>query len=358
MAPIVMECARREQIDAKVCLTGQHREMLQQVTDYFGIQADSNLELMRPNQTLARLTAACIERMDEVLVRDSPDCVVVQGDTTTVLAASLASFYRRIPVVHVEAGLRTGNIWSPWPEEMNRRVTSLSTALHCAPTQRAADQLLREGISHDTVHVTGNTVIDALLWTVDRERSRSGTWKQKYDFLGDRRVVLITGHRRENFGQGFQEICLALQTLSQQLSDVEFLYPVHLNPNVQRPVHEQLDGLANVHLVDPAPYPEFVWLMDRSTMILSDSGGVQEEAPSLRKPLLVMRDTTERPEAVSAGAVELVGTSSTRIVERTIALLSDETEYQKHQIDVNPYGDGKAAVRIVDLMLQQGWQDE
>ncbi|MDA0658513.1 MAG: UDP-N-acetylglucosamine 2-epimerase (non-hydrolyzing) [Planctomycetota bacterium] len=357
MAPIVAACKDRPQdIAAKICLTGQHREMLQQVTDYFGIQSDINLDLMKPNQSLAELTAACIERMDTVLVREQPDCVVVQGDTTTVFATSIAAFYRRLPVVHVEAGLRTGNIWAPWPEELNRRITSLVTAIHCAPTPQAADQLRKEGYAESTIHVTGNTVIDALLWTVKRERARGSEWRKKYDFLGDQRMILITGHRRENFGDGFRNICQSIRTLAERLPDVAFLYPVHLNPNVQGPVHELLGTLPHVYLVDPAPYPEFVWLMDRSTMILSDSGGVQEEAPSLKKPLLVMRDTTERPEAVAAGAVELVGTSVEKITERTMAIMTDSAEYQKHQVDKNPYGDGSAAPRIVELMLQQGWQ--
>ncbi len=357
MAPLVHRCRDHQSVSPRVCLTGQHREMLQQVTDYFEITADLNLDLMRPNQTLAGLTARCIESVDEVLVRESPDCVVVQGDTTTVLATSMAAFYRRVPVVHVEAGLRTGNIWSPWPEEMNRRVTSLATALHCAPTERAAEHLRREGCPAEQIHVTGNTVIDALLWTVERERAESAPWQEKYAFLGDQRMVLITGHRRENFGTGFQQICEAIRRLAELLPEVVFLYPVHLNPNVQGPVHELLGALGNVHLVAPAPYPEFVWLMDRSTMILSDSGGVQEEAPSLKKPLLVMRETTERPEAVSAGAVELVGTNVQRIVDRALALLSDADEYARHQIETNPYGDGHAATRIVELMLQQEWHD-
>jgi len=356
MAPIVAACAARPQeVRATVCLTGQHREMLQQVTDYFGIQHDINLQLMKPDQTLAELTAACVERMDQVLVAEQPDCVVVQGDTTTVLATSLAAFYRRVPVVHVEAGLRTGNMWAPWPEELNRRVTSLVTAVHCAPTKRAAEQLLQEGHDPTTVHVTGNTVIDALLWTVQRERARSALWQEKYEFLEDKRMVLITGHRRENFGGGFQGICQAIRQLAEKLPDVVFLYPVHLNPNVQGPVRAMLGSLPHVFLVDPAPYPEFVWLMDQSTMILSDSGGVQEEAPSLKKPLLVMRDTTERPEAVVAGAVELVGTSVDKIIDRTLAIMTDSQEYRRYQIDQNPYGDGQSAPRIVELMLQQGW---
>lgn len=355
MAPVVHECLRRaDRIKPIVCLTGQHREMLAQVTDYFGIRADLDLELMQPNQTLAGLTARCLTGIDDAIVRFRPDCVVGQGDTTTVMAASVASFYRQIPFVHVEAGLRTGNLQAPWPEEFNRRVAGIVAALHCAPTQRAADALLAEKTDPKTVHVTGNTVIDALLWATERERAGGERWRDKYAMLGDRRMALITGHRRENFGSGFEAICGAIATLADRFPEVEFVYPVHLNPNVQGPVYRVLGDRKNIHLVPPAPYPEFVWLMDRSTVILTDSGGVQEEAPSLHKPVLVMRDTTERPEAVEAGAVELVGTSAERIVERMSLLLTDEKEYRRRQIEKNPYGDGLAARRIVELMLEEG----
>jgi UDP-N-acetylglucosamine 2-epimerase (non-hydrolysing) len=352
MAPVVHECLRRaDRVEPIVCLTGQHREMLAQVTDYFGIKADLDLELMQPNQTLAGLTARCLTGIDEAIVRFKPDCVVGQGDTTTVMAASVASFYRQTPFVHVEAGLRTGDLQAPWPEEFNRRVAGIVAALHCAPTQRAADALLAERTDPKTVHVTGNTVIDALLWATERERAGGERWRDKYAMLGDRRMALITGHRRENFGSGFEAICGAIAALADRFPDFEFVYPVHLNPNVQGPVYRVLGDRKNIHLVPPAPYPEFVWLMDRSTVILTDSGGVQEEAPSLKKPVLVMRDTTERPEAVEAGAVELVGTSAERIVERMSLLLTDETEYRRRQIETNPYGDGQAAKRIVELML-------
>jgi len=356
MAPIVHECMRRaDELEPVVCLTGQHREMLDQVTEYFGIRADEDLELMRPNQTLAGLTARCIEGIDSAIQKYEPHCVVAQGDTTSVMAAGLAAFYRHIPLVHVEAGLRTYDLQAPWPEEFNRRVASLVTSLHCAPTDRAAQNLLDEGMSSENIHVTGNSVIDALLWTVDRERQNSDRWADKYPMLNGARTVLITGHRRENFGDGFQAICEAIATLAAKFSDVVFLYPVHLNPHVQQPVYSLLGELDNVHLVPPAAYPEFVWLMDQSTILLTDSGGVQEEAPSLKKPVLVMRETTERPEALLAGAVELVGTSVTKIVDRVTVLLTDATEYTRHQIDTNPYGDGQTAPRIVDLMLQQSW---
>ncbi|MCA9265865.1 MAG: UDP-N-acetylglucosamine 2-epimerase (non-hydrolyzing) [Planctomycetales bacterium] len=356
MAPVVMECRRRShEIDPIVCLTGQHREMLQQVTDYFGIEHHRNLDVMQPDQTLASLTARCVEGIDRVLTETNPDCVVAQGDTTTVMATAVVAFYRRLPFVHIEAGLRTGNMYAPWPEEFNRRVASLVTALHCAPTERSAQNLRDERIDPASIHVTGNTVIDALLWAVERERQANSPWNDKYSFLGQDRIVLITGHRRENFGGGFEQICQAIAELAHKFSGVRFVYPVHLNPNVQRPVKSLLGNFENVHLVDPTPYPEFVWLMDRSHIILTDSGGVQEEAPSLKKPVLVMRETTERPEALDAGAVELVGTDATKIVARLSALLEDDQEYTRHQIDVNPYGDGQASRRIVDLMLQQNW---
>ncbi len=356
MAPIVEECCRRaDELEAVVCLTGQHREMLAQVTEYFGIDADEQLDLMRPNQTLAGLTARCIEGIDEVLSRWRPHCVVAQGDTTTVMAASLAAFYRHVPFVHVEAGLRTGNLHAPWPEELNRRVADITASLYCAPTRRAAETLLSEGVRAESVRLTGNTVVDALLATLGRERQNGHCWQQKYAMLGTDRAVLVTGHRRENFGGGFERICRALATLADRFQDCRFVYPVHLNPNVQRPVYEVLSSRKNVHLVPPASYPEFVWLMDRSTLILTDSGGVQEEAPSLRKPVLVMRETTERPEAVEAGAARLVGTSVETIVAGVSSLLTDCAAYAACQIDENPYGDGRAARRIVDWMLEQPW---
>jgi len=359
MAPVVHECRRQaDRIETIVCATGQHRQMLDQVTEYFGIAVDRDLDLMAPNQTLADVTARCLTGLDAVLAEYRPDCVVAQGDTTTVMAAALAAFYRRVPLVHVEAGLRTGDLQAPWPEELNRRIASLTTALHCAPTDRAAENLLGEGISAENIHVTGNTVIDALLWTVAREREHGRPWREKYAAIGDRRMVLVTGHRRENFGDGMEQMCSAILILARRFPDVEFLYPVHLNPNVREPVGRLLSGQPNIRLCEPAPYPEFVWLMDRATLILTDSGGVQEEAPSLRKPVLVMRETTERPEAVEAGAVELVGTDVFRIVDRTSLLLSDRAAYSLHQIDRSPYGDGCAAARIVDLMLRQGWQSE
>jgi len=357
MAPVVREChAQAATIEPVVCFTGQHREMLAQVADYFGLQADVDLELMQPDQSLSSLTARCLEGIDGTIKRFAPDCVVAQGDTTSVMMAAMAAFYHQLPFVHVEAGLRTGDLYSPWPEEFNRRVAGLVTAVHCAPTQAAAENLAREGVDHWRVHVTGNTVIDALLWTLHRERLRSDHWRARYPLLAAQQMVLITGHRRENFGDKFASICRAIAELATAFPDVDFVYPVHLNPNVQEPVQRLLGGLANVHLVQPASYPEFVWLMDQSYLILTDSGGVQEEAPSLKKPVLVMRDTTERPEAVRAGAVELVGASQQKIVASVTKLLTDAAEHARRQVDTNPYGDGQAAHRIVDLLASEAWQ--
>jgi UDP-N-acetylglucosamine 2-epimerase (non-hydrolysing) len=355
MAPVIRCCRESQQIVSIVCVTGQHRQMLDQVVDYFGIHIDRDLELMAPDQTLADLTSRCLTGLDAVISEYRPDCIVAQGDTTTVMAASLAAFYRRIPFVHVEAGLRTGNLQAPWPEELNRRITGMVTALHCAPTARAAENLLREGVKADSVAVTGNTVIDALMWTVNRQRNGNAPWREKYAAFGSRRMVLITGHRRENFGDSLEQICYAILMLAGGFPDVEFVYPVHLNPNVREPVRRLLANCGNIHLINPVPYPEFVWLMNRSTLILTDSGGVQEEAPSLKKPVLVMRETTERPEALQSGAAELVGTDVRKIVDKVSLLLTDPVEYASRQIAVNPYGDGHSAQRIVDLILRQDW---
>ena len=325
------------------------------MTEYFGIRVDEQLDLMSPNQTLACFTARCVEAIDEVLRRRRPDCVVAQGDTTSVMATALAAFYRGVPLVHVEAGLRTGNLQAPWPEEFNRRVAGMVATLHCAPTRRAADALLAEGVSPERVRVTGNTVIDALQETLRRERANGDVWERKYAMLQDHPMVLVTGHRRESFGQAFESICRAIARLASDFPNHRFVYPVHLNPNVRQPVYGLLAHRENVHLVAPVPYPEFVWLMDRSTLILTDSGGVQEEAPSLRKPVLVMRETTERPEAVEAGVAQLVGTSCEAIADSASLLLRDPAEYASRQIDDNPYGDGRAAERIVGWILEKEW---
>lgn len=357
MAPLVHECRRRPDVlEPLVCVTGQHREMLRPIITWFGLPVDDHLQLMTSDQTLAALTARCVEGVDGILAARKPHCVVAQGDTTTVMAAAVAAFYRHVPFIHVEAGLRTGNLQSPWPEEFNRRVASLVTTLHAAPTQRAAQCLRAEGVSSAAVRVTGNTVVDALLETLDRLRQDGQLYREKHALLGCGRMVLITGHRRESFGQGFRNICRAIATLADRFPDCRFVYPVHLNPHVQQPVRELLGNHRNIQLLAPADYPEFVWLMDRATLILTDSGGVQEEAPTLGKPVLVMRDTTERPEAVEAGAAKLVGTQVDTIVDHASSLLTDSAAYRSCQIDRNPYGDGQAARRIVDWMLEQNWE--
>ena len=354
LAPLIHQCRQHAAIEPIVCLTGQHREMLDQVIEYFGIEADVDLALMRPGQSLAELTARCLTGLDQALLRFRPDCVVAQGDTTTVAATALTAFYRKIPFIHVEAGLRTGDLYAPWPEEMNRRLATLTAAIHCAPTEQARANLLAENVPGDTVHITGNTVIDALLWTARRERAHNDSWRQKYASLGERPLVLVTAHRRESFGHGLDEVCRAILILAAEYPEISFVFPVHPNPqardSVQRVLGKYAD--ANIHLLDPLPYPEFVWLMDRSTLIISDSGGVQEEAPSLGKPVLVTREVTERTEALDVGAVELVGTDAWNIVDRASLLLSDADAYAARQVGSNPYGDGHAAERIIELMLQ------
>ena len=351
MAPVVLEAKKRSNIfETIVCVTGQHREMLDQVNRYFQIVPDIDLQLMQPNQTLASLTSRCLSEVDRIITETKPTFVLAQGDTTTVLAASLAAFYHKISFVHVEAGLRSGNLFSPFPEEMNRRVSSIIAARHCAPTQSAVDTLLAEKIPSAIIRLTGNTVIDALMHSVERERANAVRWEVKYPFLCSRPMVLITAHRRESFGHGFESLCSAFRQLALTFTGHEFIYPVHLNPNVREPVFRLLGNLPNFHLIEPVAYPEFVWLMDRSMIILSDSGGVQEEAPTLGKPVLVLRDTTERPEAVEIGATKLVGTDATLIVETASKLLTDRAFYDSFRSKVNPYGDGMAAKRIVDWL--------
>jgi len=353
MAPVVAECrARRDSIDALVCFTGQHDQMLWQVADYFEIRPDFDLKAMSPGQSLAQLTARLLTDLDRALIEAQPDCVVALGDTPTVLAAALAAFYQRIPFVHVEAGLRTADITSPWPEELNRRMATVATALHCAPTTRAAENLCRSGVAPDQICITGNTVIDALLATAQRERKRSAFWQSKHEWLGSRKLLLATVHRRENHGDALEEICSAIAMLAARFDDHAFMLPVHLNPNVQSVVHRRLAGIDNLRLTPPLAYPEFVWLMDRSQLIVSDSGGVQEEAPSLKRPVVALRETTERSEAVDAGAVVCVGCSAERIFSAVSRLLTDARAYSAMQIDHSPFGDGKAAERIVERMLK------
>lgn len=352
MAPVVQAALRHDQVAPLVCLTGQHREMLDQVVRYFGLSVDYDLNLMQPNQSLAELTARCLQGLADVVSVSRPDCIVAQGDTTTALCAGMVAFYRRVPFVHIEAGLRTDRIDSPFPEEFNRRVCSLTTSIHCAPTELAAETLLREGYNPETVYVTGNTVLDALRTTVEKERLNAVDWIRKHPDIAGRPVVLITAHRRENHGDGIRRLCHAVSLLSTRFPQVRFVYPVHLNPNVRGPVFELLSHRSNVHLLPPADYPEFVWLMDQATLILSDSGGVQEEAPSLRKPVLVTRESTERPEALQAGATKLVGTDTDRIVHEVTLLLTNRDAYESMQVDVNPYGDGRSSERIVDLCVE------
>lgn len=357
MAPVIRALRSSPEFDVVVVSTGQHREMLQQVIDLFDIRVDHDLEVMQPNQTLASLTARLMTRIDELLEKVKPDMALVQGDTTTVLVAALACFYRKIPLGHVEAGLRTGNIWSPFPEEVNRKLASPIVTLHFPPTQFGRQNLLREGVDDSRIFVTGNTVIDALHIEVERQKDPKVQEQIRQHLAHDlgndwmkKPYVLITGHRRENFGEGFEQICDALVTLADRFPDHRFIYPVHLNPNVQGIVKERLGGRDNIRLTAPQAYAEFVALMNACDIVLTDSGGVQEEAPGLGKPVLVMRDTTERPEGVDAGTVKLVGANANNIVREVSRLIEDRQAYQTMAEAVNPYGDGHAAPRIVDAM--------
>lgn len=355
LAPLVMKLREQPDCEALVCVTAQHRQMLDQVLQLFKITPDVDLDLMQEGQDLTDITCRVIDGMRDVLKTHKPDWVVVQGDTTTTFAAGLAAFYARIPVAHVEAGLRTGNILSPWPEEVNRRLTSMLTRVHFPPTEGSREHLRREGYPEDRLHVTGNTGVDALLSVVARVRDDTELRTQldeQFSFLDrSRRLVLVTGHRRESFGPGFEQICEALQTLSQR-EDIEILYPMHLNPNVREPVNRILGDGSGVHLIEPQDYLPFVYLMDRAHLIITDSGGVQEEAPSLGKPVIVLRDTTERPEAVEAGTVRLVGTDRERIIEEATRLLDDDEVYADMARAHNPYGDGTACEQIVKILLQ------
>jgi len=358
LCPLVLAAKGHPQLAPHVCVTGQHREMLDQVLAVFAVTPDVDLNLMQPDQTLAGLTSRAIGAIDQYLAEQRPDLVLVQGDTTTVFCAALCAFYRRIPVGHVEAGLRTWNKRSPFPEEINRVLTTRVSDVHFAPTETAKQNLLQEGVSEEQIHVTGNTVIDALLMAVEKVHSNPPAISQLPDFLQPSnrephlvapRTVLITGHRRENFGSGFENICRAVALLAARFPDVHFIYPVHLNPNVRGPVYRILGegSKETIHLIEPLDYLPFVALMDRATLVLTDSGGVQEEAPSLGKPVLVMRDTTERPEAVEMGTVKLVGTDTRSIIESTARLLTDADAYTRMANAVNPYGDGRACARIL-----------
>ena len=357
MAPLVHALAADDRFNAKVCVTAQHREMLDQVLELFEIEPDFDLNIMKAGQTLNDVTTAILVGLKPILEEFKPDVVLVHGDTATTFAASLAAYYQQIKVGHVEAGLRTGNIYSPWPEEANRKLTSAITNYHFAPTAGSKSNLLNEGVSEDEITVTGNTVIDALFWVRDKlnkDGSLSNELSSRFDYLDpNKKLILVTGHRRESFGGGFERICEALRQIAIKYPEAQVLYPVHLNPNVQEPVNRLLKGLDNVFLIEPQQYLPFCYLMDRATIILTDSGGIQEEAPSLGKPVLVMRETTERPEAVDAGTVRLVGADVGLIVSQVDLLLTDSDEYQKMSKAHNPYGDGLACGRILEFLARE-----
>jgi len=361
MAPLVHALQSDDTFESQVCVTAQHRQMLDQVLELFRITPDYDLNLMREGQSLSGITCDVLHGMRRVLEEFAPHLVLVHGDTTTTLAASLAAFYRRIAVGHVEAGLRTGNINSPWPEEMNRRVTDLVATWHFAPTERSRANLLREGADPQRVILTGNTVIDALLQVcahLRHDTAASARLAEQFPFLDARRLlILVTGHRRESFGEPFIHFCKALRSIALQRPGVQLVYAVHLNPQVQQPVRSILSDLPNVHLIPPQDYLPFVYLLTRAHLIITDSGGIQEEAPTLGKPVLVVRDTTERPEAIEAGTARLVGTNTTRIVSAVTGLLDDDVDYARMARAHNPYGDGHATRRILDVLRehQQRW---
>uniref|UniRef100_UPI00402564B1 non-hydrolyzing UDP-N-acetylglucosamine 2-epimerase n=1 Tax=Prevotella sp. TaxID=59823 RepID=UPI00402564B1 len=366
MAPLVKAFqARKDEFETIVCVTGQHREMLDQVLSLFDIKPDFDLNIMKQGQDLYDVTSRVLLGMRDVFKTCVPDILFVHGDTTTSTAAALAAFYHQIPVAHVEAGLRTGNIYSPWPEEMNRLITGRIATYNLSPTKLSRENLLRENVSDSKIVVTGNTVIDALHWVtnkINNDKNLNVNLAKElvtkgYDvsrLANGRRLILITGHRRENFGEGFHNICNALKTLSEKYPDVDFVYPMHLNPNVRRPIHEvfgeDLSNLGNMFFIEPLEYIMFIFLMEKSDIVLTDSGGIQEEAPGLGKPVLVMRDTTERPEALEAGTVKLVGTDYNAIVDNVSLLLNDREAYERMSHAVNPYGDGKACGRIIDFI--------
>ena len=366
MAPVVKALqVNAEKFVTKVCVTAQHREMLDQVLEIFDIKPDYDLNLMKSDQDLYDISSRVLVGMRSVLSDFKPDIVLVHGDTTTSTMAALAAFYNQIPVGHVEAGLRTHNIYSPWPEEMNRQLTGRIATYHFAPTKLAQENLLREGIPSEKIFVTGNTVIDALnmaLGKIHENKEIQENIRRKIKSYGynnlelvekvERKLILITGHRRENFGSGFENMCSAIREIAMSNTNFDLIYPVHLNPNVQRPVHEILDGIANVYLIPPLEYLPFIYLMEKCYLVLTDSGGIQEEAPSLGKPVLVMRDTTERPEAVEAGTVKLVGTNKHEIIDEVSRLIDDDDYYKKMSNAVNPYGDGMASSRIVIVLKE------
>lgn len=356
MAPVVHALEQNDQIESRVCVTAQHREMLDQVLSLFEIAPEYDLNIMKPGQSLSGITSRILTGLEAVLDEFQPDVVLVHGDTSTTLAGALAAYYKQIPVGHVEAGLRTGNIYSPWPEEGNRKLTGAITKYHFAPTDTSQLNLLNESIPAQNVFVTGNTVIDALFWVTNKIKTNAALnddLSLQYPFLDEaKKLILVTGHRRESFGGGFERICEALRQIATDHPDAQIVYPVHLNPKVQEPVNRLLADMGNIHLIDPQDYLPFVYLMTKAHIILTDSGGIQEEAPSLGKPVLVMRETTERPEAVAAGTVKLVGTSVEKITAAVGELLSDPDVYSLMSQAHNPYGDGKASNRIATILLE------
>lgn len=352
MVPLIKECRQRpEQWQVRICLTGQHREMLEQVMTFFGESADADLSLMKPGQTLFDITSEGLKGMDKVLSEETPDVVVVQGDTTSAFTGALAAFYKQVPVAHIEAGLRSGNKYSPFPEEVNRQLTGVLAEYHFAPTLTARENLHRENI-HRHVYVTGNTVIDALLLTRSILEKNEAPYRARFDFLDpEKRTMLVTAHRRESFGAPFEDICHAVRTVALQYADsLQVVFPVHLNPRVQEPVERILKGIPNVHLIAPLEYAHLVWIMKESYLVVTDSGGIQEEAPSLGKPVLVLREVTERTEGIAAGTAILVGTDKNNIIRHVSELLENGDTYQRMANAVNPYGDGTSAAKIIDIL--------
>lgn len=354
MAPLIKTLEIDKRFNAKLCITAQHREMLDQVLDIFDIKPDFDLDIMKKEQKLSDLTGLIINGMSGVLDEFKPDIVLIHGDTTTTFASALSAYYKKIPVGHVEAGLRTGNIYLPWPEEANRQLASVITRFHFCPTSSSRANLLSENVNDKNIIITGNTVIDSLLMAlkiIESDPKIVSELDKKFDFLDStKKIVLVTGHRRESFGDGFVNICKAIKHIANNNKDIQVVYPVHLNPNVQKPTNEILSQVKNVHLIEPQEYLPFIYLMNKSFIILTDSGGIQEEAPSLGKPVLVMRETTERPEAVDAGTVKLVGTKPDKIIEEVEKLLTNKKEYQRMSKSHNPYGDGKASKRIANFL--------
>lgn len=357
MAPVIKKLQMNPFFENKICVTGQHEQLLEPFLKIFDLKPHYNLKVMSDNQDLSSLTSKVLCGLSELFKKDLPELILVHGDTTTTFAATLAAYYHKIPVAHVEAGLRTQNIYSPWPEEANRKLTGTLARLHFAPTSQAQQNLLKEGVPGKSIHITGNTVIDALFeinHLLDTNEESNLAYQKKFSFLQNyQRMILVTGHRRESFGQGFESICMAIKHIAESYDDVAVVYPVHLNPNVQAPVYSLLSNMSNVFLIPPVDYLEFVYLMKKSYFILTDSGGVQEEAPSLGKPVLVMRDTTERTEAITAGTAKLIGTNSIQLIEGMIELLDNTVVYEKMSIAPNPYGDGKASDYIEAIIMNE-----